>query len=89
VNWHKPEEVLRLATLGVAGRDGVGEAEVRDAVEGLPGAERIAFFDMPVIDASSTMVRERVAAGRPFQFLVPERVAQRIEEAGLYRGGGG
>jgi hypothetical protein len=30
-------------------------------------------------------VRERVAAGRPYRFLVPEPVARRIDEAGLYR----
>jgi nicotinate-nucleotide adenylyltransferase len=47
------------------------------------------MFEMPSIDVSSTAVRARVAAGRPFRFFVPERVAQRIEERGLYRGGRG
>jgi nicotinic acid mononucleotide adenylyltransferase len=41
---------------------------------------------MPSIGVSSTMVRERVAAHRPFRFFVPERVADRIEEVGLYSG---
>ena len=40
---------------------------------------------MPRVDVSSTEVRERVAAGRPYRFLVPERVAERIEREGLYR----
>jgi nicotinate-nucleotide adenylyltransferase len=84
--WREPQEVLRLAQVGVAGRDGVGEETVRDAVSPLAGADRVTFFDMPSIDISSTTVRDRVAAGRPFRFLVPERVADRIEELGLYRG---
>jgi nicotinate-nucleotide adenylyltransferase len=85
--WREPEEVLRLATLAVTPRGGVGEAEVRSALAPLAGVDRVRFFDMPSIDVSSTMVRERVAALRPFEFLVPERVANRIEVGGLYRGG--
>ena len=85
--WREPEEVLRLATLAVTPRGGMGEAEVRRALGPLAGADRVQFFDMPAIDVSSTMVRERVAARRPFGFLVPERVANRIEEGDLYRGG--
>jgi nicotinate-nucleotide adenylyltransferase len=83
--WHQPGAVLSLATLAVARRDGVGEDEVRGALAGLAGADRVRFFDMPSIDVSSTLVRERVAAHRPFRFFVPERVAHRIEEVGLYR----
>jgi nicotinate-nucleotide adenylyltransferase len=84
--WHEPEEVLRLAQVGVARRDGVGEDDVRNALSGLAGAEGVKFFEMPTIDVSSTIVRERVAASQPFRFLVPERVAARIEDLDLYRG---
>jgi nicotinate-nucleotide adenylyltransferase len=84
--WREPEEVVSLATIAVARRNGLGEEDVRGALAGLAGADRVRFFDMPAIDVSSTMVRERVAAHRPFEFFVPERVAHRIEEIGLYRG---
>jgi nicotinate-nucleotide adenylyltransferase len=86
--WREPEEVLRLAKVAVAHRDGLGQREVREALAGLAGGERVTTFDMPSIDVSSTMVRERVASRRPYAFLVPERVAQRIAENGLYRGAG-
>jgi nicotinate-nucleotide adenylyltransferase len=86
--WREPEEVLRLATLAVAQRDGEGEEAVRGALQGLPGMERVKFFNMPAIEVSSTVVRERAAARRPFRFFVPERVAARIEERALYRQGG-
>ena len=85
--WREPGEILTLATLAVTRRDGVGEEKVRGALEGLPGAERVRFFDMPSIEVSSTIVRERVAARRPYRFFVPARVADRIDELGLYREG--
>ena len=49
------------------------------------GQARVEAFSMPRIDVSSTEVRRRVAEGRPYRFLVPERVADRIEQVGLYR----
>jgi nicotinate-nucleotide adenylyltransferase len=86
--WREPEEVLSLATLAVARRDGVGEVEVRGALSGVAGAGQVRFFGMPSIEVSSTLVRERVAARRPFEFFVPERVVDLIEELGPYRGDG-
>jgi nicotinate-nucleotide adenylyltransferase len=83
-SWHEPAEILSLATLGVAEREGVGEAEVLGVVRELGDPGRAAFFSMPRIDVSSTLVRERVAAGRPFRHLLPRAVADFIEETGLY-----
>lgn len=83
--WRGPEEVLRLAVVAVAEREGGRREEVRRATAGLRGAERIGFFAMPRIDVSSTLVRERAATGRPVRYLVPDAVAELIEEGGLYR----
>jgi nicotinate-nucleotide adenylyltransferase len=84
-SWREPEKVLRLATVGVGRRDGVGEEELRSALAGLAGAYRVTFFRMPRIEISSSEVRRRVAVGRPYRYLVPEPVAERIAELGLYR----
>lgn len=83
--WHRPEEVLSLAVVAVAEREGARRAEVSRAVAELHGSERVGFFHMPRMDISSTMVRERAAAGRPVRYLVPDAVAQLISEHGLYR----
>jgi len=82
--WREPEEVLRLAAVAAAGRAGVDEESLRETVASLAGGERASFFAMPLIEVSSSDVRARVAAGRPYRFLVPERVADRIAERGLY-----
>ncbi len=84
--WHEPEQVLELAVVAVAEREETRRAQVREAVAGLRGADRIGFFDMPRIDVSSTLVRRRVGLGQPIRYLVPDAVAELIAGRGLYSG---
>ncbi|NLT05046.1 MAG: nicotinate (nicotinamide) nucleotide adenylyltransferase [Solirubrobacterales bacterium] len=83
--WHAPERVLAAARVAVAERDGIGREEVVAGLDGLSGAEAIEGFAMPRIDVSSTLIRARVAAGLPIRYLVPDAVAERIADRGLYR----
>lgn len=84
--WREPEEVLELATVAVAEREGVKRADIRERLAGLRGAgERVVFFDMPRLDLSSSLIRRRVAEGRSIRHLVPDPVASLIEERGYYR----
>ena len=85
--WREPEAVLRLAVLAVAEREEMRRAEVKETVGGLAGADRVGFFDMPRIDVSSTLVRQRARVGQPIRYLVPDAVLELIEERGLYRSG--
>ena len=82
--WHDPERVLAAATLAVVERGGVPIEDAQAAVSAV-GEARIEPIGMPRIDVSSTDVRRRVAEGRPYRFLVPDGVADRIEQVGLYR----
>jgi nicotinate-nucleotide adenylyltransferase len=82
--WRSPERILELARVAVAERRGVERAAVEEVLEGLGGAERASFIEMPEIGISSSMVRERVAAGRPIRYLVSGGVADVIERRGLY-----
>jgi nicotinate-nucleotide adenylyltransferase len=82
--WHQPEAVLSLATLGVAEREGVRRTDISERLSRLAGADRIRFFDMPRLDISSSMIRRRIALGRPIHYLVPEGVAAYIADEGLY-----
>jgi len=83
--WREPAAILELAVLAVAAREGIGREDVRARLGDLVPPGRLAFFDMPRIDVSSSDVRRRVAAGRPIRHLVPDRVAALIAERGLYR----
>jgi nicotinate-nucleotide adenylyltransferase len=85
--WREPREILRLARLAVAERDGTARREIRAAVAELDAEPRIDFLDMAPIDVSSSAVRERVAAGEPITDLVPAAVADYIAAHDLYRTG--
>jgi nicotinate-nucleotide adenylyltransferase len=84
--WREPAEVVALARLAVAERQGARRADILERLATIPGAvERVAFFDLPRIDLSSSLVRRRVAAGHPIRYLVPDPVATSIAQRGLYR----
>jgi nicotinate-nucleotide adenylyltransferase len=82
--WNEPEAVLSLAMLGVAEREGVRRTDITERLAGLARADRIRFFDMPRLDISSSLIRRRVALGRPIRYLVPDAVASYIAAEGLY-----
>jgi nicotinate-nucleotide adenylyltransferase len=72
---------MRLATIAVAARGEIDRTRVEDAIG---GEAELRFFDMPRIDVSSTMVRERAASGQPIRYLVPDKVANFIGAQSLY-----
>jgi nicotinate-nucleotide adenylyltransferase len=82
--WREPEAVLELATLAIAERGETRRPEIRERLAGLRGVDRVRFFAMPRMDLSSTGIRERVRAGRPIRYLVPDDVARLIGARGLY-----
>ncbi|MGI9116830.1 MAG: nicotinate (nicotinamide) nucleotide adenylyltransferase [Gaiellales bacterium] len=73
--WHDPARIRRTAAIAVAPRD---EAPI----ELEPGVELIA---MEPVDASSTVIRRRIADGEPIDGLVAPAVARAIAEHGLYQ----
>ena len=83
--WQRPQRVLELARIAIARRPGVGRSEVDAALHRLGAAEDALEVAMPEIGVSSTLIRDRVAAGRPVRWLVPDAVGELIAERGLYR----
>ena len=84
-SWERPERVLELARLGIAGRPGTALDEAQGALERLGGSERAETIGMGEIAVSSTAIRRRIAQGGPVRYLVPDAVAELIAERGLYR----
>ena len=64
--WHRVDELRELVTLVVVNRPRF------DEVVDVPGW-KVEVVDVPSIDVSSSMVRERLAAGLPVDGLVPGR----------------
>ena len=84
-SWQEPEAILGMARLAVAERDGLRREDIAKRLEPLHSGDRVVFFDMPRIDLSSSAIRDRVAAGRPIRYLVPDPVIEAIESRRLYR----
>jgi nicotinate-nucleotide adenylyltransferase len=82
--WREPAQLLGLAELAVAARPGSDRDGVLDALAPLGQQARVRFLDAPLLDASSSSVRERIARGQPIEQLVGPRVAGYIAEHGLY-----
>ncbi|MEW6754839.1 MAG: nicotinate-nucleotide adenylyltransferase [Candidatus Latescibacterota bacterium] len=80
--WHDPEAILELCTVVAGSRATPGPHGVDPAL-----AERVMIVPTRQIDVSSTEIRERLAAGRPVSYLVPERVDAYIRSRRLYGAG--
>jgi nicotinate-nucleotide adenylyltransferase len=84
-SWRQPERVVELASIAVARRAGVSDAEVAATMRSLGCEGRATMLEMPQFGVSSSAVRERAAQGRPLRYLVPDAVAELIEDRGIYR----
>jgi nicotinate-nucleotide adenylyltransferase len=84
-SWREPERVVELASLAVARRAGVSDADVAAVTRSLGCEGRATMLEMPQFGVSSSVVRERAKQGRPLRYLVPDAVASFIEEKGIYK----
>jgi nicotinate-nucleotide adenylyltransferase len=83
--WHLAPEVVELATIAFTSRAG-WVSESAAAFPSLYSLPRVSArtFQMPACGVSSSLVRDRIAAGRPWRALVPSEIANFIEREGLY-----
>ena len=51
----------------------------------LESHESISLFDTPMMEISSSYIRNEIKEGRSIRYLVPEKVEDHILEAGVYR----
>jgi nicotinate-nucleotide adenylyltransferase len=87
-SWHEPEQVLERATLAVFERMSWGRNAIIIKIGRMPGAERVRYLDMPLIQVSSSSIRRRVREGVPIRYLVPDKVVEYIATNELYGGQG-
>jgi nicotinate-nucleotide adenylyltransferase len=77
--WHNTENLFSMAHFVGCTRPG----HSIDA-NGL-GSQGFTLIEIPALEISSTACRDRVRAGRPIRYLVPDGVIQYISKRGLYR----
>jgi nicotinate-nucleotide adenylyltransferase len=86
-SWHEPEKVLELATVAVVERVSWGRNAIGIKIGRLPGARRVRYLEMPLMQVSSSGIRRRVRQGAPIRYLVPDKVADYISSHDLYGAG--
>lgn len=84
LTWHQHEKLKSMCKFIAATRPGYNLRELKDR---LPPEymDQIVLLETPGVHVSSTELRERVAAGNPIKYMVPETVEIYIEKHGLYR----
>ncbi len=84
--WVHPGLILENCTLIAAARDGAKacelEAKKDELMQRFGGI--IQLMEFPAFDISSTMVRDRIAAGKSIRYLAPDSVCDYIESNKFY-----
>lgn len=90
--WHQPEEILKQAHLVIMQRPGESrpylypERVIEEPKQlGSSPSGLILFQAVTQLEISATAIRELVRQGRSPGYLVPDAVAEIIENLGLYR----
>jgi nicotinate-nucleotide adenylyltransferase len=88
-HWRDPIRIAELAALVVAARPGwpIWSAEQLRATLQLPAstALRLQMVQVPLVEISSSDIRQRAAAGRSVRYLVPRAVECYLETHRLYQ----
>jgi nicotinate-nucleotide adenylyltransferase len=77
--WSRPEEIVALAPLVVLARPGFDPRSADSAF-----TKRLTIVDGVTVSVSSTLVRQRIAAGGSIRFLVPLAVLDYARRKRLY-----
>lgn len=84
-NWHEPQQFIRSCKfLGVMHRPG-DLARLDEVETKLPGiSTKVRWIVLPLLQVSSTDIRQRIAEGRPYRYFLPASVYELIKSNGLY-----
>jgi len=84
--WYEAGRLIRLCRIIAAPRPGYARPDLSSLEKDLPGiSKRAVVMDGPLVDISSTDIRQKARQGLSIDSLVPPGVAQYIRERGLYR----
>jgi nicotinate-nucleotide adenylyltransferase len=84
--WRDVPELFSRCTFVAATRPGFDLRELPAGLS-LPRdvKDKIRFLEVPMLAISSTDIRQRVQAGKPVRYLLPESVEEYIEQHQLYQ----
>ncbi|HSA05774.1 MAG TPA: nicotinate (nicotinamide) nucleotide adenylyltransferase [Candidatus Gastranaerophilales bacterium] len=81
--WHKPDELIELVNFIILARQGTPDAE--KIVSGIKFKNiNCAILETPVINISSTYIRNRIIKAKSIKYLVKNNVEEYILQNNLY-----
>lgn len=83
--WKDPEKVLEACHLVVVSRAGHQDDDWPEWFQGADSAkDKVAQLEIPMVDISGTEIRRRASLGESVRHLVPDLVAEYIQDRKLY-----
>lgn len=76
--WKNYEQLLSAHDIYLYHRKGFDEINQEHT-------SRVTFLDAPILDISSTMIRDRIREGKSIRYLVPDVVCDYVEGSNMYR----
>lgn len=86
-NWHEPKELLKLCKFIAVSRPGMGKESIENKIQEIMSElnGNIELLEVPMLQISSTDIRERFKKGKSAKYLLSEIVEQYIYKNNLYR----
>jgi nicotinate-nucleotide adenylyltransferase len=84
-DWHQPREfILQCDELGVMSRPDT-PFDLLELENRLPGlSERVRFLEAPLLEISSTRLRDKIAHDAAYRYYLPSGVCRLVEQRNLY-----
>jgi nicotinate-nucleotide adenylyltransferase len=86
-NWHEPQELLKLCEFIAVSRPGISKEDAEYKIDEIRISlnANIEQLQVPMLQISSTDIRDRFQRGVSAKYLLPESVEQYILKNNLYR----
>lgn len=85
-NWYETEMLLKLCKFIAVSRPGYSTSEIEEKLSKIKNKYdgQIELLQVPMLQISSTNIRERIKIGRSVKYLLPETVEDYIVKNNLY-----
>jgi len=83
MTWYRGAQLFEMTRFIAASRPGFSLQAAREALNAAQ-VSRVEWMEVPGLHIASRDLRERIQRCQPIRYLVPDKVRERIEEAGYY-----
>lgn len=85
--WRKPDQIMAEVQLIILDRPSQRKQEIAEKIENFQRdyGNKIISIPTPLIEISSSMIRERIRVGKSIKYLLPKRVEEYIKAEKLYQ----